>query len=116
MIKCEIEDFLGVETRKASQCPASVEIKGNLPQLINELAILASAVIEAEITRIRKDPRIPKDVKSKSDQDLIHAFLSMIFDATLDFLYMSKEATRVDATRLYDALHGGRDDDCNKAN
>lgn len=116
MIKCEIKDFLGVETRKASQCPASVEIKGNLPQLINELGILASAVIETEITKIRNNPAIAKNIRNKTDIQLQSAFLAMIHDATLDFLYMSKEATRVDATSLYDALHGGRDDDGNKAN
>ena len=57
-----------------------------------------------------------KDIRNKTDIQLQSAFLTMITDATIDFLHMSKEATRVDATRLYDALHGGRDDDGNKAN
>ena len=105
MIKCKIEDF---KPDNAKNSEVEVDLVGRPEQLLNECAILTSAVIN----RI-----IPDKMPERMKHDLQKILIKEITGGILFYLDQ-KPTSCVDVSKLKQHLnnYGGRDNDNDKTN
>ena len=110
MIKCEITDFLAVETKQKKEGDAHVEIKGNFPQVLNEAGMLLAAIIQTYAPRAEKIAKLNEADKEERQLEMEMTLYKMITDATINFLIQKETTTSVELSKLKEVLGGLRHD------